>query len=116
VATITVRPDRVHVRPSAFERATGLLCDLDIPRDAVVSAEAVPDGLSAAKGWRAPGLAIPGLVKTGTWHSRGRRAYVIARRRPALVLRMTGFRYDLGVLDHPQGDLSELVQELSKTD
>ncbi|MEV7739160.1 hypothetical protein AB0O75_45225 [Streptomyces sp. NPDC088921] len=43
---------------------------------------------------------IPGLMKVGTWLSRGQRAYVVAHRRPALVLRMTGLRYDVVVLDH----------------
>jgi hypothetical protein len=116
MATTSVRPDRIHVRPSVFERVTGLLRDIDIPRAAVVRAEAVPDGLSAAKGWRAPGLAIPWLVKTGTWHSRGRRMYVIARRRPAIVLHVSGLPYDVVVLDHPAEDLGALVQELSTTD
>jgi hypothetical protein len=51
------------------EKIAGLLRDQDIPLSAVRAAEVVPDGLAAARGLRAPGLALPGRRKVGTWRS-----------------------------------------------
>ena len=91
MSTVHLTPERLHVRLSTAEKIGGLHGDLDIPRSAIQSADVVTDGLSAATGMRAPGLAIPGRVQMGTWRGRGTRCYVSVRRdQPALRLTLSG--------------------------
>jgi hypothetical protein len=95
MATIDISADTVRVSLSRFEKFFGLLGDLEVPRGAVTSAEAVPSGLAALRGLRAPGLGLPGVRAIGTWRARGEKSYVSVRRNePALRLRLTGCRYD----------------------
>jgi hypothetical protein len=62
---------------------------------AVRTAELVEDALPAARGLRAPGLALPGARKVGTWRAPGERTLVCARRgQPAVRIRLEGQRYD----------------------
>jgi hypothetical protein len=101
MSTIHVSDDSVTVRLSPVGRIAGLLRDQVVPREAVTSAEVVADGLAAARGLRAPGLAIPGRRKVGTWRGRGVRRFVDVRRgQPALRLRLTGQRYDELLIGH----------------
>jgi hypothetical protein len=54
-----------------------------------------PDGLVAARGLRAPGLAIPGRRKIGTWRGRGRRMAVsVTAGEPAVRIQLQGSRFD----------------------
>ncbi len=95
MTTILVSDDTLTVRLTRVSRIAGLLRDQVIPRSAVTSAEVVTDGLAAARGLRAPGLAVPGRRKIGTWRGRGGRRFVDVRRgQPALRLRLNGQRYD----------------------
>ena len=95
MATITMNQHAVSVRFTCAEKVAGLLRDIDVPRSAVTSATAEPDGLRAARGIRAPGLAIPGRRKIGTWRRRGHRSAVCVRRdEPALSLALSGGKYD----------------------
>lgn len=88
------------VRFSRGEKIAGVLRDIDIPLTAVRSATVEPDGLTAATGVRAPGLALPGYKKIGTWRGRGRRTVVVVRRgRPALRVDLSGHRYSRLLLD-----------------
>ena len=92
--------DSLVVRFSAGEKIAGVLRDIDMPLSTVLSASVEPDGLSAATGMRAPGLAVPGYNKIGTWRSRGRRTLVVVRRgRPALSLRLAEHRYSDVLID-----------------
>lgn len=105
MTTITVSPERLHIRLSRFEKFAGLLRDLDVPLSAVRSAAAAPDGLAAARGVRAPGLGLPGYRKVGTWRGRDGKTLVAVRRgQPALVLELSGARYARVVVgsDQPQ--------------
>lgn len=57
--------------------------------------QVVPDGLAAVRGVRAPGLALPGRRKLGTWRGRGATRLVDVRAgEPALRVRLSGHRYD----------------------
>ncbi len=95
MTAIHVSDDAVTVRLARSSKVAGLLRDQVIPRSAITSAEVVTDGLAAARGLRAPGLAIPGRRKIGTWRGRGVRRFVDVRRgQPALRLRLHGQRYD----------------------
>ncbi|RBY98000.1 hypothetical protein DQ237_03650 [Blastococcus sp. TF02-8] len=95
MATIETGPGALRVSLTGPEKVFGLLRDIEVPLSAVTSAEAVPSGLSALRGVRAPGLGVPGLRAIGTWRRRGEKTYVSVRRnQPALRLRLAGQRYD----------------------
>lgn len=73
--------------------------------------EVVPDGFTAVRGMRAPGLAIPRRRKIGTWRGHGRKRFVDVRRgQPALVVRLAGQRYDELLLGSDTAE--QLVQRL----
>ena len=66
-----------------------------MPRSAVRSAEVVTDPLHGMRGLRAPGLALPGHRKIGTWRRAGEKAFVSVRRnQPAVRIRLEGARFD----------------------
>ncbi len=95
MATVTATPQTLTVTLSGSERVLGLLRDLEVPRSAVQAVEVVPDGLAAARGWRAPGLGLPGLRHIGTWRRRGEKTLVSVRRgQPAVRVRLIGQRFD----------------------
>jgi hypothetical protein len=95
MTAILVSDDTVTVQLTPVSKVAGLLRGQVIPRSAVTKVEVVTDGLAAARGLRAPGLAIPGRRKIGTWRGRGSRRFVDVRRgQPALRLHLRGQRYD----------------------
>lgn len=94
MATAHVSNESLVVRFTTAEKIAGVLRDVELPLTAVRSATVAPDGLTAATGMRAPGLALPGYNKIGTWRRRGRRSLVVVRRgRPALRVQLSGHRY-----------------------
>ena len=94
MTTITVGPHGVRVQFTGVERVLGLVRDLEIPLSAVRSVAVAEDGLSAASGMRAPGLAWPGMRKLGTWRGGGHKTLVSVRRgQPALRLSLSGKRF-----------------------
>ena len=100
MALLQLHPSVLSVRFTPAEKIAGLLRDLSVPRSAIRSAEVVPDGLAAVRGLRAPGLGLPGLRMVGTWRRLGTRSAVSVRRnRPAVLLRLSGQRYDSLLLD-----------------
>ncbi len=112
MSSILVSDHAVTVRLSPLGRIAGLLRDQVVPRTAVTAVEVVDDGLSAARGVRAPGLAIPGRRKIGTWRGRGVRRFVDVRAgQPALRLRLQGQRYDELLIGHD--DASALAARLA---
>jgi hypothetical protein len=95
MATITTTPQTVRITLTRTEKVLGLLRNLEVPRSAVTSVEAVPDGLSATRGLRAPGLGLPGVRKIGTWRGAGEKTLVSVRRgQPAVRVRLSGQRFD----------------------
>ena len=106
MATIHLHGDTLEVRFTRAERISGLILrDLRIPTSAVRAAVVVPDGLAATRGIRAPGLAIPGVRKIGTWRRRGGKSIVTVRRgQPAIRFDLAGQRYEslLIGLDRPE--------------
>ena len=94
MATVTLSADTLGVRFTSVEKLSGLVRDLDVPVASVIDARVENDGLSAARGIRAPGLGIPGVRKVGTWRGRAGRSLVSVRRgQPALSVRLSGQRY-----------------------
>lgn len=109
---VQITDDRVQVRLSRLEKVAGLLGDLDVPVEAVTAAHAVADGVQAVRGIRAPGFALPGGRRIGTWRGGGARRYVAVRpRAAALALRLQGQRYDEVLVTTP--DAEQLARQLA---
>ncbi|TKJ22398.1 hypothetical protein [Blastococcus sp. CCUG 61487] len=112
MATIESTPTSLRVRLTRAEKVFGLLRDLEVPRSAITAVEAVPAGLDALRGLRAPGLGLPGLRSIGTWRRPGEKAYVSVRRnQPAIRVSLTGERYDTLLLG--TDDAAALAEELA---
>jgi hypothetical protein len=95
----------LEVHLSRWEKVAGLLRDLRVPLDAVIDVEVVPDGLAAAAGLRAPGLALPGVTRYGTWRRRGSKHFVAVRRgMPALRLTLRGQRFADALVSLPDAE------------
>jgi hypothetical protein len=102
VSTIELTESALTVRWSRLDRVLGLVRDQAVPRASITAVDVVEDGLSAPRGFRAPGLGLPGLRKIGTWRGRGRATLVDVRRgEPALRVHLTGHRYDELLLGTP---------------
>ena len=97
MTTITVTPQSLRVEFTRTEKWTGFLRDLDVDRRDIASVKAVPDGLAAAHGLRAPGLGIPGVRKIGNWWRTGGRHTLVSVRhgQPALSIELVGGRRSL---------------------
>ena len=86
------------IHADTMKHVAGLIRDITVPRSAVVSATVEADGLRAVSGLRAPGLALPGRRKVGTWRGVGsspRRTAVSATRgEPAVRIVLEDHRWD----------------------
>ncbi|WP_104523630.1 hypothetical protein [Blastococcus atacamensis] len=112
MTSILVSDEALTVRLPLVSRIAGVLGEQVVPRSAITGADVVTDGLAAARGLRAPGLAIPGRREIGTWRGRGARRFVDVRRgQPALRLRLRGQRYDELLIGHD--DAAALVAQLA---
>jgi hypothetical protein len=113
MATIDITPQTLSVRFTTGERIGGLLRHIEVPREAVVSAQVEADGVSAVKGLRAPGLGLPGRRLIGTWRRVGeprRTAVCVSRQEPAVRVRLRGQKWDellIGTAD-PEGVVAQL--------
>ena len=95
MATVQLTTQTLTVRLTRGEKIAGLLRDLTVPLDAVTGVEVVPDGVSALRGLRAPGLGLPSR-RIGTWRRRGERTLVCVRKgQPAVRIRLGGARFDV---------------------
>ena len=95
MAALQLTETTLSLRLTRAEKLAGLLRDVQLPRSAVRSVEVVADPLTAMRGLRAPGLALPGVRKVGTWRRPGERTLVCVRRaQPAVRIRLDGQRYD----------------------
>ena len=112
MATVQLTTDSLTVHLTRAEKLAGLLRDLTLPLDAVTEMEVVPDGASAVRGVRAPGLGLP-WRRIGTWRRRGERSLVSVRRgEPALRLRLTGQRFDTVLVGLP--DAAATAAEIAR--
>lgn len=99
MADIRITDGHLEVALTRREKIAGLLGDVDVPVAAIRHVEVVENAFDAVRGLRAPGLAIPGVTRVGTWRGRGRRSYVVARAgQQAVVVDLEGQRYDRLVL------------------
>lgn len=91
MAKINVVDDELRVNLTTREKLAGLHGDIRVPIAAVRDVSVEPDALAAVRGLRAPGLAIPGRTKIGTWRRRQARSFVVARRGvPAIRVALDG--------------------------
>ncbi|MET0764598.1 MAG: hypothetical protein ABWY29_07005 [Blastococcus sp.] len=97
MSTVSFIPGELLVELSPTEKIAGLRGDVRIPLTAIADVEVVPDALAAARGLRAPGLALPGVRKVGTWRTRAGAEFVLARRGEAGV-RLTLTGHDLAAV------------------
>jgi hypothetical protein len=112
MAEVVVTGDTVTVSLSALEKAEALHGDVSVPRTAVVTARTVPDGMDEVHGLRLPGTGLPGVIMVGTWRDSERVTFAVYHgRRPAVVLDLTGQRYDRIVVtvEHPDEVVASLI-------
>jgi hypothetical protein len=103
MAVLHLTPSSVGVEFTTTEKILGLLRDFTLRRDQVVEATFHVDSVAVVRGLRAPGLAVPGRRKIGTWRRSGYRAAVsVAAPTPAVRLRLRGHRYDELIISHPE--------------
>jgi hypothetical protein len=113
MATIDLSPTGLAVKFRRAEKVGGLLRDLEVPLDQVGDVIVEPDGLVAARGLRAPGLAIPGRRKIGTWRGRGRRTAVsVTAGEPAVRIQLQGSRFDELLISQP--DAHEIAEVINR--
>lgn len=105
MAAATIRNGYLEVGMSRGGRVAGLLRNVRVPVSSVRAVRAVEDGMDAARGVRAPGLALPGFG-IGTWRRPGATALVSVRRGQAAArVEPAGQRYDVllvGLDDAPE--------------
>jgi hypothetical protein len=95
MAEVLIHEGVVTVSLSAIEKAEAIHGDVSVPRAAVASARVVPDGMEEVHGLRMPGTGLPGVTMVGTWRNQGKVTFALCHgRRPAVVLELTGQRYD----------------------
>jgi hypothetical protein len=96
MATLQPHPATLTLQFTRAEKIAGLVRDLEVPLTAVRDVEIVDQPLTAMRGLRAPGLALPGVRKIGTWRRPGERTLVCVRKgQAALRIRLTGARVDV---------------------
>ncbi|MEV4709313.1 hypothetical protein [Actinoplanes sp. NPDC049316] len=80
MSVVSMTPSTLTIGLTTAEKVAGLRGDVTVPLTAITSVEVVPDALTAARGLRAPGLALPGRRKIGTWRTRSGAEFVLAGR------------------------------------
>lgn len=112
MATVQLTPTTLSLRFTRGEKIGGLLRDHYVPLTAVRSVDVVPAPLAAMRGLRAPGLALPGRRKVGTWRRPGERTLVSVRRGQAAVrIGLEGQRFDVVLIG--ADDAEALAGELT---
>jgi alpha/beta superfamily hydrolase len=102
MATITLTHDQLHLTLTRPERVAALHGDVHVPLGAVQDVRLAPDALAATRGLRAPGLSLPRRTKLGTWRSRGRKRFAVARRGvPAVHVFLSGAAFDELIVSLP---------------
>jgi hypothetical protein len=106
MSAVSIESDSILLSLSAGERLLALRRgDLRLPLSAVNGIDVEHDGLRAARGLRAPGVAVPGVVKIGTWRRRGSRTFVSVRRGvPAIHVSSSGAALDALLVSTPHAD------------
>jgi hypothetical protein len=114
MTTLHIEGNDLALRFTPYEKVAGLVRDIRVPLASIRSVELVENGLSAAKGLRAPGLGLPGIRKLGTWRTFGAKSLVSVRREvPAVRVSLEGERYDTLLVS--TSDAREIAARLADT-
>lgn len=111
VANLRIDDDTVTVELTMLEKAEGAHGNLRIPRSAIAAFWAAPDGLAEVPGLKLIGAGMSGVIKVGTFVGEGKRTFAVCHGTgPAVVLELTGQRYDRVVVTvaNPQETISGL--------
>ncbi|WP_196469670.1 S9 family peptidase [Planomonospora sp. ID91781] len=113
MATMTMTGGELVLALGRGEQVAGLHGDIRVPLSAVREVAVVRNPMAEVRGLRAPGLAVPGRTKIGTWRRAGSRSFVVARRDvPAVRVALSGARYDeLLISDAAATELAARIRE-----
>jgi hypothetical protein len=75
MARVEVVGDQLSVQIEGMDKLWTLKSRLEIPLAHVTGAEADPEVVRGWKGWRGPGVQIPGVIVAGTFHHEGDRVF-----------------------------------------
>lgn len=114
MSTITLDRDHLDIRFTVPERVGGLVKGQRVPVAAIRRVELVQNPIAATRGWRAPGLAVPGRRKVGHWRGRsGHELVAIRRGEPAIRVHLEGHHFASMLLGTPDAaDLAERLADL----
>ena len=106
MADIHVADDMLIIDLTAAERLGSLhLSTVKIPISTITGITAVPSAAEQVRGFRAPGLGLPGRAAVGTWRGRGFKDFVVVYGRgPGVVVTTRDFPYDRVLLSTGDGD------------
>jgi hypothetical protein len=91
MSQLSIQNGTVTLHLTRAEKVAAVHGDVEFPLSAVTAVEVVPDALAAVHGLRAPGLALPGVRKVGTWRTREGAEFVVASAgQPGVRLHLQG--------------------------
>lgn len=102
MANVVVRGDELRLELSTLEKVAALHGDIGVPLSAVAGVEVIDHPIAAVIGVRAPGLAIPGRTKIGSWRAPRRRIFAVARAHtPAVRIDLVDQKYQQLIVSVP---------------
>lgn len=103
MADLVVDDTHIEIVLSTLEQVGALRRTVRVPLSSVVSVRYADAARSGVSGIRAPGTAIPGGLKLGTWRSRSRKTFVATSGdRPGYIIDLTGESLDRIVVASPR--------------
>jgi hypothetical protein len=118
MARVEVVGDRLSVQIEGMDKLWSLKSRLEIPLAHVAGVEADPEAVRDWKGWRGPGVHIPGVIAAGTFHPQGDRVFWdVHDAAKAVVIRLADERYARLVIgvDDPAQTVAAIRQALGRT-
>ncbi len=113
MARLIVKGESLHLSLSGWEQLGSLHADIRVPLGHVVRAEIMENPYRVLRGFRAPGLGIPGVILLGTIKSHGKKDFVaIYRHRTAVMVHLRDEPFERFIVscDEPE----KIVQRLNQ--
>ena len=105
MSELLIQNGTVTLQLTPGEKVAGVHGDIEFPLSAVTSVEVVPDALAAVRGVRAPGLALPGVRKVGTWRTtHGAEVVVASAGQPGVRVHLQGQKVASLLVGTPDAD------------
>jgi hypothetical protein len=112
MANLLIDDDSVTVELTGMEKVEAVHGSLTVPRSAITNVRVVPDGGAEVHGFKLAGAGLSGVIKVGTWIGGGDgKVFTVCHgTKPAVVLELTGQRYDRIVVtvDDPEDAAARL--------